>query len=135
MSRSGFFSVDSLKGVHVLVVEHDALARDVVREILEYCGALVITVDSAEAALDSMRLIKPDALVSGLELSERDGAWLISQVRALKPEAGSEIPAIALGGAAGDGERALASGFNAHFTWPINPWEFTRAISSLTTTG
>lgn len=135
MSRSGFFSVDSLKGVHVLIVEDEALARDVVRDILEYCGALVITVDSAQAALDSMRLIKPDALVTKLELPERDGVWLLTQVRALKPEAGGEVPAIALGGVAGDTERCLASGFHAHFTWPLNPWEFTRAISSLTTTG
>jgi CheY-like chemotaxis protein len=134
MSRSGFFSVDSLKGVHVLLVEHEALARDVVRDILEYCGALVITVESAQAALDSMRLIKPDAILAEIGLPERDGPWLMTRVRALKPESGGEVPAIALGGVPDDGERCLASGFNAHFTWPVNPWEVTRTISNLTTT-
>jgi CheY-like chemotaxis protein len=135
MSRSGFFSVDSLKGVHVLVVDDEALARDIVRDILEYCGALVMTVESAQAALDSMRLIKPDVLVAKLDLPGRDGVWLMTQVRSRKPEAGGEVPAIALGGEAGERERCLAGGFNVHFTWPLNPWEFTRSISSLITTG
>lgn len=127
--------MESLKGVHVLVVEDEALARDVVRDILEYCGALVITVESSLAALDSMRLIKPNALVVKLELPDRDGVWLLTQVRALKPEAGGEVPAIAISDAAGDSDRCLAAGFNVHFTWPLNPWEFTRAISNLTASG
>ena len=135
MTRSGFFSVDSLKGVHVLLVVDEALPRDVVRDVLEYCGALVATAESAEAALESMRLIKPDALVVRLELPDRAATWLMTQVRALKPEAGGEVPAVALGGTARDTEGCLASGFHVHFTWPLNPWEVTRAISNLIATG
>jgi CheY-like chemotaxis protein len=134
MSRSGFFSVDSLKGVHVLVVDDETLARNVVRDVLEYCGALVITTESAQAALDSMRLIKPDALVAKLDLPGSDGLWLMTQVRGLTPEAGGEVPAVAGGGTAADGDRCLACGFNAHFTWPLNPWELTRTISGLIST-
>lgn len=135
MARSGFFSVDSLKGVHVLVADDEPLAREVLKDILEYCGALVLTVGSAREALDTMRLIKPDALVAKLALPGEDAFWLLRQVRALKPEAGAEIPAIAVGGAAEDRERCLGQGFQAHFTWPVNPWEFSRTIATLTTTG
>jgi CheY-like chemotaxis protein len=135
MARSGYFSVDSLKGVHVLVVDDEALARDVVRDILEYCGALVLTVSSAHDALESMRLIKPDALVTKLALPEEDGFALLRQVRALKPEAGGEIPVVAIGGTGADRQRCLTHGFQAHFTWPLNPWEFSRTIAGLTTTG
>ena len=132
MARSGYFSVDSLKGVHVLVVDDEAIARDVLRDILEYCGALVLTVTSAREALESMRLIKPDLLVTKLALPRDDGYSLLRQVRELKPEAGGEIPAIAIGGDA-DRERCLAHGFHACFTWPLNPWEFSRTIAALTT--
>lgn len=132
MSRGGYFSVDSLKGVHVLVADDDALARDTVRDILEYCGALVIAVGSAAEALASMRLIKPDLLVTKLALPDDDGFSLLRQVRALKPEAGGEIPVIGVGGTAADRERCLAHGFQAHFTWPLNPWEFSRTIAGLT---
>lgn len=135
MSRSGYFSVDSLKGVHVLVVDDEWLARDVLRDILEYCGALVITVGSAPEALESMRLIKPDVIVTKLGPGDDDGFWLLRQVRALKPEAGGEVPVIAVGGQPRDGDRCLSSGFQAHFTWPLNPWEFSRTIAALIATG
>lgn len=135
MSRGGYFSLDSLKGVHVLVADDDPLARDVVRDILEYCGALVIAVESAGDALASMRLIKPDLLVTKLTLPDDDGFALLRQVRALKPEAGGEIPVVGVGGTGADRERCLAHGFQAHFTWPLNPWEFSRTIAGLTDAG
>jgi CheY-like chemotaxis protein len=135
MSRGRYFSVDSLKGVHVLVVDDDALARDMMRHVLEYCGALVLTVGSASEALAGMRLIRPDILVTTLALPGDDGFALLRQVRALKPEAGGEIPVIAVSGAGGDRDRCLAHGFQAHFTWPLDPWEFSRTIAALTTRG
>jgi CheY-like chemotaxis protein len=120
--------------VHVLVVDDESLARDVLRDILEYCGALVLTVISAHDALESMRLIKPDVLVAKLALPHDDGFSLLRQVRGLKPEAGGEIPALAIGGHGTDRERCLAHGFQAHFTWPLNPWEFSRTIAALVAT-
>lgn len=134
MARSGYFSVESLKGVHVLVVDDEPLAREVLKDILVYCGALVLTVGSAREALDTMRLIKPDALVAKLGLPDDDVFGLLRQVRSLKPETGSEIPAVAVGGVAADRERCLTQGFAAHFTWPLNPWEFSRTLATLTTT-
>jgi CheY-like chemotaxis protein len=131
MARSGFFSVDSLKGVHVLVVDDERVAREVLRDVLEYCGALVLSVGSAREAFDSLRLIKPDLVVTKLTLPEHDGFWLLRQLRSLKPEAGGEVPAIAISGSDDDQEESLTAGFHAHFTWPLNPWELTRTIASL----
>jgi CheY-like chemotaxis protein len=135
MARSGYFSVDSLKGVHILVVDDEALARNVLRDTLEYCGALVLTMESAPGALETMRLLKPDVVVTKLALPDDDGFSLLRQIRMLKPEAGGEIPVIAIGGRAADREQCLAGGFQAHFTWPLNPWEFSRTIASLIATG
>ena len=131
MARSGFFSVGSLKGVHVLVVDDEPVAREVLRDVLEYCGALVLSAGSAREAFDSLRLIKPDLVVTKLALPEDDGFWLLRRLRGLKPEAGGEVPVIAISGTDDDRDASLAAGFHAHFTWPLNPWELTRMISSL----
>ena len=135
MARGGFFSVDSLKGVHVVVVDDDAIARGVLTAVLSYCGALVLTVASARETLELMRLIKPDVLIVKLALPDQTGAELIREVRRLKPESGGEVPMIGIGSAESEREPALAVGFQAYFTSPINPWEFTRTISSLTMAG
>jgi len=63
MTRSGFFSVDSLRGVWVLVVDADPHGRQTLVEILSYCGALVTPLASPDEALSVMRQVKPDVLV------------------------------------------------------------------------
>ena len=135
MARGGFFSVDSLKGVHIVVVDDDPIAWGVLTAVLNYCGALVLTVSSARETLELMRLIKPGVLIVKLALPDQTGAELIREVRRLKPESGGEVPMIGIGSAESEREPALALGFQAYFTWPINPWEFTRTISSLTMAG
>jgi len=40
MARGGFYSLDSLRGVHVLVVDYEADGRDLLSAVLHYCGAL-----------------------------------------------------------------------------------------------
>jgi CheY-like chemotaxis protein len=135
MERSGFFSVDSLKGVHVLVADDEPLARDVVRDILEYCGALVLTVGSAREALQTMRLIRPDVIVAKVALPDAEAPVLLRQARDLAQRGVGPIPAVAISGAAADRDLCLAQGFDAHFTWPLNPWEFSRTIATLTLTG
>ena len=101
--------------------------------VLHYCGALVTAVASPQAALDVMGLIKPDVLVVDLTEGDRDGHWLIRQVRALKPEDGGVIPVIALGaGSSANLARAGAAGFVACLVKPIDPWQLCRVIAGVT---
>jgi CheY-like chemotaxis protein len=134
MAGGGFYSVDSLRGVHVLVVDHEADCRDLLSAVLHYCGALVTAVASPQAALDVMGLIKPDVLVVDLTEGDRDGHWLIRQVRALKPEDGGVIPVIALSAdSSAHLARAGAAGFVACLVKPIDPWQLCRVIAGVTT--
>jgi CheY-like chemotaxis protein len=137
MARGGFYSVDSLKNIHVLVVDKDPVARDMITSVLQYCGALVTAVASAAAALGMMRLIKPDAIVTELMLPDEDGYELIRQVRALKPEEGGTIPAIAVSRhlSADDRVRVLGRGFEVYLQKPLDPWEMCRVVSRLTMPG
>ncbi|MGH7279179.1 MAG: response regulator [Candidatus Rokuibacteriota bacterium] len=134
MARGGFYSVDSLKNIHVLVVDEDPVAREMMTAVLQYCGALVMAVPSVRAALAMMRLIKPDAIVVELVLREADGYELIRQVRALKPEEGGTIPAVAVSRHldADDRVRVLGRGFETYLEKPLDPWEFCRVVARLT---
>lgn len=135
MARGGFYSVDSLKGVHVLVVDHEAECRELLSDVLHYCGALVTASDSPEGALAVMALIKPDVLVVDLREGDKDGHWLIRQVRSLKPEDGGVVPVIAVSDAAPLAPLAHAApaGFVACLVKPLDPWQLCRVVAGVTT--
>ena len=137
MARGGFFAVDSLRGVHVLVVDDERDCRDLLTAILEYAGALVTAVGSVREALGLMALIKPDAILADLLMEDEDGFALIRQVRALKPDDGGMVPAVAVSALAAeaDRERARGAGFDAHVAKPLDPWELCRLISALLSAG
>ena len=135
MVAQGFFSVDSLAGVHALVVDADQSCRDLLSAILRYCGALVTTAASAPEALNVMGIAKCDVVVVDLDLPGESGVELIRQIRRLKPEQGGVVRAIALSERGEDRDEAVASGFDAHLTKPIETWVLCRLVSTLTLGG
>jgi CheY-like chemotaxis protein len=68
------YSVDSLVGVHALVVDEDAACRRLLSSILRYCGALVTTTASADRALKVLGVAKCDVLVVELAMAGRAGS-------------------------------------------------------------
>jgi len=132
MARGGFYSVDSLNGLHLLVVDPDADGRELVAAILRYCGALVTEVASPAEALEVMQIVKANVLVVRVRAK---GATMkvVRRVRTLKPEAGGVIPvvAIAMAGSGASEEQARAAGFDAFIAMPLDPWMLCRLISSL----
>jgi CheY-like chemotaxis protein len=131
MVAEGFFSVDSLVGVHALVVDADQECRQLLSSILRYCGGLVTTTASAPEALKVMSVAKCDVLIVEVALPGENGVALIRRVRALKPEDGGVVRAIALSTGSADRDDALAAGFDAHLTKPIEPWAMCRLVSGL----
>jgi CheY-like chemotaxis protein len=135
MGRGGFFAVESLRGVLALVVQADSESRALFTQVLQYCGALVMAVGSADDALDVMRQIRPDVLVTDVTLPDHDGVWLVRQVRALKPENGGVIPAIAVTVPPVADDALRTSGFEAVLARPFDPWNLCRVIARLTLDG
>src|SRR6185436_18307030 len=130
MPCGGYFSVDSLRGVLVLVVDSHPRGRDTLREILSYCGALVTPTASVDEAAGVMRQVKPDVLI--VALPEDDDVAFIRDVRSLKPEDGGVVPAIAIARDADD-DLARSRGYQASLRTPLDPWELCRLVSSLMT--
>src|SRR5262245_164989 len=131
MVAEGVFSVDSLVGVHALVVDADQECRQLLSSILRYCGALVTTTGSSREALKVMSVAKCDVLIVELALPGEGGVTLIRRVRALTPENGAVVRAIALSAGPADRDEALGAGFDAHLTKPVAPWAMCRLVSTL----
>jgi len=111
-----------LPSVHVLVVDDSSAIREVLTQMLEWQGATVTAVGTAEHALDLLEQLRPDVLLSDLEMSEKDGYWLIGRVRALAADRGGLTPAACLTGCTGPEDRArvLKAGFQYHIAKPVD---------------
>jgi PAS domain S-box-containing protein len=123
----------TLKGIKVLVVDDDEDARDVLKAALNSFGAEVTTATGAPQALDTLASEKMDVLVSDINMPGMDGYELIRRVRAMAPEQGGRIPAVALTAYARteDRMRALQSGYQTHVPKPVEPAELEIVVATL----
>jgi signal transduction histidine kinase/ActR/RegA family two-component response regulator len=126
----------NLAGLRILVVDDEADARDLLAIRLQQYGADVITAPSAEAAIEALTAQepRPDLIVSDIAMPGEDGYSLIRRVRAMEPEQGGRIPAIALTAYSRTKDRvqALAAGFQIHMPKPVNAAELAHAIAGIT---
>ena len=75
-----------LAGIHVLVVEDDDDAREILGSLLAYAGAFVSTARTAEAALTIMGHVRADVVVCDVNLTDHDALWLLGEVRLQQPD-------------------------------------------------
>ncbi|MEI1376393.1 response regulator [Nostoc sp. UHCC 0926] len=92
----------NLSGVRVLVVEDEADSKEFIALALEQAGASVITAPTADEAFTLLTQSQIDILLSDIGMADMDGYMLVRQIRALSPEQGGNVPAIALTAYAGD---------------------------------
>jgi PAS domain S-box-containing protein len=126
-------SSDSLKGVRALIVEDESDTRELLAVLLRQHGAQVTTSGAAAEALAALRHEPPDVLLSDIGMPGEDGYWLIKQVRGLEAERGGMVPAVALTAYSteADRERALAAGFQAYVSKPIESAALINAVADV----
>jgi signal transduction histidine kinase/ActR/RegA family two-component response regulator len=124
----------ALEGLNVLAVDDEPDARELLAMVLRQCGANVTTCGSAAEALAELERHTPDVLVSDIGMPGEDGYYLIRKVRALDPDRGGRIPAVALTAyaRAEDRMQALSAGYSMHVPKPVEPAELAVVIASLT---
>ncbi|MEG4535052.1 ATP-binding protein [Microcoleus sp. D2_18a_D3] len=122
-----------LASLRVLVVDDEQDSREFVAFVAQQAGAKVTALGSAIEALQLLSTKPFDILLCDIGMPDMDGYMLVRQVRALPPERGGQIPAIALTAYAGDfnHEQALAAGFQRHLAKPVEPNELVQAIVKL----
>jgi two-component system CheB/CheR fusion protein len=123
----------ALAGTDVLLVEDDADAREALVSVLEHYGARVTAAGSVADALKALAQSVPDLLVSDLGMPGRDGYDLIRAVRALPPDQGGRVPALALSAYASpqDRDRAITAGFHRHVAKPAEPPDLVATLVQL----
>jgi PAS domain S-box-containing protein len=121
-----------LHGMRILIVDDQADARELLALVLAEHGATVQAAGSASEAIDLLAGGEIDVLVSDLSMPETDGFALIRGVRALATRA-RPLRAVAVTAYTGHEvrEHALAAGFDAHATKPLNPEELVRTLRAL----
>jgi CheY-like chemotaxis protein len=120
-------------GLRVLLVEDDEDSRKLLETMLKRYGAEVTSCSSVRLALASFEEKPPDILISDIAMPEQDGYDLLRKIRALPPERGGDVAAIAVSGYATrrDRERALAGGYQLHLAKPVEQSELVSAIASI----
>jgi len=120
-------------GTQRAVVDDEAGIRESFTVILRSFGAEVHAAGSARETLELLDKIKPDLLICDIAMPEEDGYTLLNKIRQRSPQAGGNIPAIALSAYAGqaDVHRSLAAGFLAHVAKPTEAATLAKAISEV----
>jgi CheY-like chemotaxis protein/two-component sensor histidine kinase len=129
---SSDFKVVDLSDIKVLVVDDEADARDLIKRIVEECGAEVLTAGSAMEALQMVEQDRPHVLVSDIGMPGVDGYEFLRRVRALGEAKGGKVHAVALTAFARseDRTRALRAGFLYHVSKPVEPSELIATLAS-----
>jgi CheY-like chemotaxis protein len=121
-----------LQDVKILVVEDEPDSRDLVSTMLQYCGAEVTAVATADEAMQAVRESEFHVLVSDIALEGGNGYDLVSKVRALGP---AGLPAVAVTAYAREEDRrkAFAAGYQEHVAKPVDFEELAAIVADLAT--
>lgn len=119
--------------LHVVLVDDDPAARELVWTVLTQHGIHVEAVASAAEGLEAVARVLPDVIISDIEMPDADGYMFMRDLRVREPERGGRTPAIALTAYTRpeDRSRSLAAGFQMHLGKPIEAEELVSAITAL----
>ena len=119
-----------LRGTHVLIVDDEPDARELLRVMLSSSSARITEADSAAEALRVYSEDRPDIILADVAMPGQDGYSLIRAIRSLAGGEGGHVRAIAISAYARreDRQRALKAGFNEHVSKPVQPDDVYDAI-------
>ncbi len=120
-----------LKGKRLLVVEDQAINRELLVAQLQRHGVQVVEAENGQQALQQLRLQPVDAVIMDVQMPVMDG---LATTRLLRADSRwQQLPVIGLSANAfaEDRERSLAAGMDLHLTKPLAMAELLQALSAL----
>ena len=116
---------DELQGMRLLLVEDNALNREIAIEILKEAGFLVDTAEDGVEAVEKMEQSAPgqyDLILMDIQMPNMDGYEATRQIRALPDAAKAGIPIFAMTANAFEEDRqnALKAGMDGHIAKPLD---------------
>lgn len=110
----------------VLVVEDDAVARELLVEVLQRQGHEVRAAESAEEATALAAHFRPDVVVTDLRLGDGDGIQMMKQLRTLDPSV--QVIVVTAFGSLHTAVEAIHSGAFDYMSKPFSMDEVTRMV-------
>ncbi|WP_370264200.1 ATP-binding protein [Limnobacter sp.] len=121
-------TTQTLKQVHVMVVDDSEINLAITKRILECEGATVTLCNGGHQALKKLAQHPDvDAILMDLQMPEMDGCETTLQIR---KRLSADVPILALtaGATTTEKDRALASGMNGFLTKPVDPPALIQAL-------
>ncbi|HEX6972904.1 MAG TPA: ATP-binding protein [Vicinamibacterales bacterium] len=120
-----------LQGLHILAVDDDPDARDLISTALRQAGARVTAAGNVSEALGTLMTEMVDLVVSDIAMPNGSGYDLVRTIRERPRTAGLPAVAITAYNRPEDRERALSEGFDAHVGKPFEPRALVGLIAGL----
>jgi CheY-like chemotaxis protein len=113
----------------VVVEDHDDTRR-LLGAFLSRLGAKVVGARNALEGLEAVKTCRPNLVLSDIVIPGRDGFGLLGDIRSLGPDAGGNVPVIAMTTLVthADLVRILKTGFQACLPKPFGPAKLMETI-------
>lgn len=103
----------------ILIADDNPFSRELMRELLEASGHVIMEAVNGRNALDLIRRDRPDLVFLDLQMPLQDGFSVIRELRDDARFRGLTVVAVTASAMLGERERALAAGFDSYIAKPI----------------
>ena len=115
----------------IVVADDNLLSRELMRELLEASGHVILEAVNGRNALDLIRQNRPDLAFLDLQMPIQDGFSVIRELRSYAGFRNLAVVAVTASAMLGDRERALAAGFDSYIAKPIDLSEVEKQVKLL----
>jgi len=132
--QESFFDTQSdLEGIRVLLVEDNAINKEIAKKLLSKVGAVVTTADNGREAVDKFLATKHgdiQLILMDIQMPLMDGYEATRRIRTSEHPDAKQVPIVAMTANAfnEDVAAALAAGMNGHLSKPIDLSAFNRVL-------
>jgi CheY-like chemotaxis protein len=115
----------------ILIADDNAFSRELMRELLEASGHVIVEAVNGRNALDLIRRCGFDLVFLDLQMPLQDGFSVIRELRNDRRFRNLPVVAVTASAMIGDRERAIAAGFDSYIAKPIDLCEVEAQVAAL----
>jgi two-component system, cell cycle response regulator DivK len=115
----------------ILLADDNRSSRELMREILEASGHLIVEAANGRDALHLIRQNQPELVFLDLQMPILDGFGVLRELRADVRFCRLPVVAVTATAMLGDRERAIAAGFDSYIAKPIGLGEVREQVKLL----